>query len=463
MKRHDFLKALLRRNYAAFLEYAYHGRYIHAQHTRLICEKLNGILTEGSKRIMIFMPPRHSKSMTVTESFPSYYLMRNPNKRVIITAYGDSLAQQFGIANRKIFAEFAPDLFGLRLSREKATNTNWNISGHPGGLLSTTIMGGATGHGADLLIIDDPLKNRQEANSKTHRDRLLNEYQSTFRTRLQGRGSIVLIMTRWHKQDLAGQLLAEKREDWDVISLPAICEDEGPDLLGRELGDPLWPENNFNLDWAVKTQLDVGSYVWGSMFQQRPTEQAGSLFKRDLWRYYTKPPSLRSFQNIIMSVDCAFKDVDTSDFTVIQVWGYIRGGEFYLLDQARARMGLNATVNTIRNMSHKWPDTHFKLVEEAANGAAVIEMLNNEIRGLEPIHPKNSKETRAQAVTPLVERRVVFIPDPSIAPWIHEFVEECAEFPKGAFDDSVDAMTQALQYLRSRNKHDFMHWREDWG
>lgn len=444
---------LAKRNYADYLTYVYRGLYTHAQHTRYICQKLEGVLHEGSKRIMIFLPPRHGKSYTVTESLPSYFLLKNPEKRVMSAAYGNDLAQSFGRSNRWKVEEFGRELFDLTISREKSSMTMWEIDGHRGGMKSTTINGGATGGGADLLIIDDPIKNALEADSLTYRDRVYKEYRQTFRTRLHAGGSIILIQTRWHEDDLAGRLLAESGEQWDVISLPAIC-DAKDDLLGRQLGAPLWPEHGYDEEWSIATKREVGSRAWEAMYQQSPTTPEGNMFKREWWKYYkSRIATLEGFDEVLQSWDCTFKDTETSDFVVGQVWGK-KGANRYLVDQVRGQMGFTATLEAIRQLSYKWPDAHRKLIEDKANGSAVIDVLHTEFTGIIAVNPEGGKIVRAQAVSPAVESGNVYLPDPSVASWIGDFVEEFAAFPTGKHDDQVDAMTQANAYF-SKNRNDW--------
>ena len=226
--REELRNELARRYYADYVQYVHMGRWKRARHLDLVCEKLESIIEGKTKRLMIFMPPRHGKSMTVTETFPSFYLGKNPEKRVIEISYSGDLAQQFGKRNRDKVEEFGPALFGHTISQVQATKTNWNLDNGMGGMISVGIGGSITGYGADLLIVDDPIKNRAEAESATYRDKLWDEYQSTVSTRLHAGGAVIIILTRWHEDDLAARLLNPeygKVEDWDIISLPAVCED----------------------------------------------------------------------------------------------------------------------------------------------------------------------------------------------------------------------------------------------
>lgn len=443
---------LSKKSFRDYLIHVHHGAYSHFRHTELIAEKLQRI-AEGEQKHLIFeLPPRHGKSMTITESFPSYYIGKNPSKRVIATAYGDSLARKFGRLNKQKLQEFGADIFDVEIGRESSKATNWTLDGHRGGMLSTGIGGGITGEGADLLIVDDPFKNRAEANSATIRDKIWDEWQNTLLTRLQKGASVVVIMTRWHEDDLIGRLLASEPEKWERIRLPAIAEDED-DLLGREIGEPLCPELGFDEVWAEDKKKSVGSMVWSALYQQRPSPADGEYFKRKHWKYYKVLPDLSEFDEIIQSWDMAFKDSakNDNDFVVGEVWGRI-GANKYLIDMVRGRMNFPATVQAFRNLTARYPEAHAKLVEDKANGTAVIQTLSNEITGIIPVNPEGGKESRASSASVDVEAGNVYLPDPSLKPWVHDFVEEHASFPNGAHDDMVDAHTQASNRFNNKPK-----------
>lgn len=438
---------LARRHYVNYVELVHHGRWQRADHLNLVCDELEKVLTGETKRLMIFMPPRHGKSMTVTKTFPSYYLGKNPNKRVIEVSYGDELAKEFGEANRAKIMEFGNRLFDINLSVSQATKTNWNLQGYDGGMISAGIGGVITGKGADLLLIDDPIKNRAEAESETFRKRAIEAYQSDIRTRLHSGGAIIIILTRWHENDLAGWLLNPENgepEDWKILSLPAICDNECTDLLHRKTGEALWPEGGYDEKWAADTKRAVGSYAWASLYMQTPSPSEGGMFRRGWWQYYKILP--KRFDQVIQSWDCTFKDKKESDYVVGQVWGGV-GADRYLLDQVRGQMSFTETLVAIKNLTAKWPQATAKLIEDKANGPAVINVLKKEISGLVPVEPEGGKVVRATAVTPLAEAGNLYIPDPSIAAWVHDYVEEFAVFPNGAHDDQVDSTTQANIYF----------------
>lgn len=437
---------LARRSYRDFIIRAHHGVYRHFRHTELICRALQPIADGVQKYLIVEMPPRHSKSMTITETFPSYFLGKNPGKRVIATAYSDELARKFGRLNRNKLAEFGPLLFGVEIDQGKSASNNWNILGSRGGMVATGIGGSITGEGADLMIIDDPIKNAEEANSATMRKKVWSEWESTLSTRLHNGGSVIVVMTRWHEDDLVGRLLKNSPHNWERLRLPAIAEEED-DLLGRSVGEALCPELGFTEEWAALKKREVGSMTWASLYQQRPAPAEGAIFRRGWWKYYKKAPA--RFEEVLQSWDMAFKGTDGSDYVVGQVWGRI-GADKYLLDQVRARMTFTETLHAVRSLSSKWPRARAKLVEDKANGTAVIDALKRQIPGLIPVEPDGGKVVRAQAVSPDIEAGNVYIPEPDGAAWVHDYVEEFASFPNGQNDDQVDCTTQALNRLGNK-------------
>lgn len=396
---------------------------------------------------MVFMPPRHGKSEFISRYSTAWILGKFPDTRIILASYEADFAATWGRKARDLLEEHGPSLFGIRVSGKSSAANRWDIEGHEGGMVTAGVNGPITGKGADIGIIDDPVKNDQEAMSVTYQERTYEWYKSTFRTRLQRDGAIILIMTRWHENDLAGKLLAAQEEDgekWEVVNLPAIAEEE--DLLGRDPGQPLCSDL-FTKEALGSIEKAIGSFWWASLYQQRPSPAEGGILKRSWWQYYRQTPD--RFDEVIQSWDMAFKDTKTADFVVGQVWGR-KGADKYLLDQVRGRMDFPATVQAVRSLSAKWPQARNKLVEDKANGPAVIATLKNEIPGLIAVNPEGGKVVRAQAASPDIEAGNVYLPNPSVAPWVHDFIEECAAFPNGANDDQVDAMTQAL--IRFANK-----------
>lgn len=287
-----------------------------------------------------------------------------------------------------------------------------------------------------------------------------NWYLSTFYTRLEPGAAVIICATRWHEDDLIGRLLkaqGEGRDQWRVVNLPALAEPG--DMLGRPEGAALWPWR-YDEEALAGIRKAVGSYTWAGMYQQRPAPPEGSIFQRRWWKRYAIMPSPHRFDTVLQSWDLSFKDTSSADYAVCQVWGRIEG-DFYLLDQVRDRMDFPTTVQTFKDMARRWPQSHLKLVEDAANGPAVIAALARTIPGIVAVPATGSKEARAHAVTPFVEAGNVYLPEAALAPWIGEYIEELSGFPNATFDDQVDATTQALSRLGGGGAGNESAWRDD--
>lgn len=402
--------------------------------------------TEGRRRrILVSMPPRHGKSELISRWFPVWYLAVHPDRRVALCSYGAAPAAEHGAWVRDTLTRHQ-DTLGVRVLSSASSAGAWKTTAG-GGMVSVGVGGPLTGRGFNIGIIDDPIKNRQESDSETVRRAVRSWYTSTWYTRQEPDAAIVILMTRWHEDDLVGWLLDEARnggDRWDVLSLPALAEANDP--LGRAEGDALCPWR-YPVDALHGIQRAIGSRDWSALYQQRPSPDEGEVFRRQWWQRWREAPI--RFDSMLLSVDAAFKDLKTSDYVVIQTWGRV-GSSFYLLDQVRDRMSFTATVAAIRAQTRKWPQAGAKLVEDKANGSAIIDTLRSEIPGIVPVEPQGGKQARAWSVQPLLEARNVWIPEDSMFPWVGHFVEEAASFPNGAHDDQVDTMTQALHYLSTR-------------
>jgi predicted phage terminase large subunit-like protein len=242
-----------------------------------------------------------------------------------------------------------------------------------------------------------------------------------------------------------------------------ISEDPLEDGDPRQIGESLWPWRFGTADDLEATKISAGTYTWSSLYQQRPSPAGGSIFNRGWWGdsmavapnrnqfYNQSPKELETLMDIVIqSWDATFKDTSGTDFVVGQVWGR-KGADYYLLDQVRDRMDIIATMQSIRMLSSKWPLSSAKLIEDKANGPAIISMLRREIAGIIPVEPQGGKVVRAQAIVPYVESGNVWLPQPRNAPWLNDVIEELSTFPTGKQDDIVDSMSQALTYLSKKN------------
>lgn len=452
-------RELARRTMGDFVLYV-DDNYRMNWHHRLLCDYLDKLACKEIRRLMVFMPPRHGKSELVSRKFPAYLLGRNPDTSIISCSYSADLASRMNRdVQRLIDSERYLELFpGTQLSNQHTrrfyetrytrNNNMFEVVDKKGTYRSSGVGGGITGMGGEYIIIDDPVKNREDADSATIREKIYDWYTSTLYTRLEKDGCILLTLTRWHEDDLAGKLLKAAQEgadQWTILELPAVCEYPPKPYDVRQEGEALW-KWKYDEEALEKMKVTVGSRDWAALYQQHPTPGEGGTFKREWWNYYKVLPD--GLYDFVQSWDCTFKDAQSSDYVVGQVWAR-KGSSRYLLDQVRGRMSFTETLYAIRSLSAKWTQAVRKLVEDKANGTAVIDVLRKEIPGLIPVEPEGGKIVRANAVTAVAEAGNIYLPDPSIAPWVHDFVEEHAVFPNGANDDQVDAQTQANTYYNS--------------
>lgn len=426
----------------------------------VICTELDKfleqVIAKQSPRLMIFVPPRHGKTELVSRRFPAYAFGKHPDLSLIATSYGSDLASRINRDVQRVID--SPEYSGLfpktklngknvRAEVEGAWLRNsdlFEVVGYRGVYRSAGVGGGITGMGADILLIDDPTKDMEQAYSATYQQSTEDWYKGVAYTRLQPGGGVVLILTRWHETDLAGRLLGDSAggngDQWRVVSFPAIAE---ADEEYRDEGEALHPER-YSLEQLHKIKQAVGSRVWASLYQQRPAALEGGIVKRDHFRFYVEAP-LQHMTQFVQSWDMTFKDSGGS-YVVGQVWGRFNADR-YLLDQVRERMSFGDTIQAVQRLTKRWPQTQTILVEDKANGPAVIDTLQRHVVGIIAVNPHGSKEARAAAISPQVEAGNVWLPAPGTHPWVEEFLHEVTTFPNAANDDQMDAMSQALSYM----------------
>lgn len=391
--------------------------------------------------------PTHNSEFT-SKYFPSWFLGTFPKKKVILGSYESSYAQTWGKQSRDTLKEWGPSVFGVSVDTNTRSGHFWRTD-QGGYMWSVGVGGGVTGKGADVFLIDDPVKNDQEAMSPTFREKTWNWYRATAKTRLQPGGAIIIIMTRWHEDDLAGRLLDLSRrgeiEPFEEVSFPAIAEDN--DLLGRERGEALWPER-YNLKWLTDTKADLGTFWWNSLYQQRPVSEEGGIFHWDWWQYFREVPHKRKLR--IQSWDTAYEESDSANWTVGGTWDEYSNG-YYLRDVVRKRLEYPDLKRAVIREYKKWlPDAI--LVEYMASGKSLVQDLKRDREIKVPIIAQQvnraSKQVRARAVSPQVEAGNVFIPESDH--WVDDYLDELCRFPAAKNDDQVDMTSQALEYLAKR-------------
>jgi predicted phage terminase large subunit-like protein len=421
-----------------------------APHIQLLISKLEAVERGDIRRLMIFLPPRHGKSFLTVQRFPAWYLGRHPDRFVISASYGQELAEDFGREVRNLLAdELSRTIFPeCRLSEDSAAIHRFNTTA--GGTYYAVGRGGPiTGRGAHLLLIDDPIKDDAEARSESTRKSLQNWYSHVAYTRLQPDSAVVVIMTRWHEDDLAGWLLREHPEEgWNVVRLPAIAEEQES---FRGVGEALWP-GRFPIQVLEQIRTAIGGAAWAGLYQQRPSASEGQIFRRDWWRSYRDAPPMK---RTVQSWDTAFKAGAQNDYSVCTTWGVNDNG-YYLLSVWRERVEFPQLKLQLASLAREWKPNAI-LVEDKASGQSLIQEL--QLASALPVLPvkvDSDKVARAHAVTPLIEAGKVFLPE--MAPWLNSYLDEMATFPTGLHDDAVDSTTQALNYLREPGEDGFMMW-----
>jgi predicted phage terminase large subunit-like protein len=428
----------------SFLDFVRHvwPQFIEGKHHQKIAEKFNDIANGKIKRLIINMPPRHTKSEFASFLLPAWMVGRKPDLKIIQTTHTTELAIRFGRkAKTLIDSPEYQQIFKTRLREDSQAAGKWETA--QGGEYYAAGVGSAiTGRGADLLIIDDP-HSEQDALNMPALERAYEWYTSGPRQRLQPGGAIVLVMTRWNMKDLTGALLKSQKElksdKWEIIEFPAIMPS----------GKPVWPGywNKDELD-GVKASLSIGK--WNAQWMQNPTAEEGSLIKREWWKTWEKP-YVPPLQHVIQSYDTAYLKKETADYTAITTWGVFypnadSPANLILLDSYKERVEFPELRKEAFRQYRYWnPET--VIIEAKAAGLP----LTYELRkiGIPVINYTPSKgqdkHARVNAVSPLFESGVIWAPDEKFA---EEVIEECASFPYGDHDDLVDSTTQAVMRFR---------------
>jgi len=422
-------------------------------HFDAVADHLQAVSRNQIRRLLICIPPRHGKSTLVSILWPTWDWLRNPERRFLFTSYSAELAERHSVACRRVIeSKWYQQRWGNCFQLTEDQNEKARYENNKSGCrLAIGVGGAATGEGGDIIVVDDP-HNVRYAESDTLRQTTVDWWNRAMSTRNNDprTGARVIVMQRVHENDLAGHML--RQGGYETLILPTEYEGSAHvTAIGwrdprSQTGELLWKER-FGPAEVEEQKRDLGSYAAAAQLQQRPAPAEGGILKRHWWKLLGEMP--RKFDEIIQSWDCAFKETSSSDYVVGQVWGRI-GADKYLVDLVRRRMDCPTTIQEIVRLSEKYPKAQRKLIEDKANGPAVISMLKHQLTGLIPVNPEGGKEARAHAVSPQIEAGNIYLLDPQVAPWVGSFIDECAAFPQGANDDQVDAMTQALLWLAKR-------------
>jgi predicted phage terminase large subunit-like protein len=412
-------------------------------HHQIIANEFTKIANKELKRLIVNMPPRHTKSEFASYLFPAWMIGRFPKMKIMQVSHNAELSSRFGSKVRNLMEspEYKQIFGDVRLREDSKAKGRWETN-HGGEYFAAGVGGSITGRGADLLIIDDP-HTEQDSYSDNAMDRAYEWYSSGPRQRLQPGGTIVVVMTRWAEDDLTGRLIKAQKEPkadtWKLIEFAAILKS----------GNPVWPEY-WSLEELEKVKASISPHNWNAQYMQNPVAEEGAILKREWWQVWKKD-NIPQLTHIIMSMDTAFSRKETADYSAITIWGVFYPQEGYeaniiLLDAQKGRWDFPDLKNVAFETYKYWePET--VVIEAKATGQPLIqEMRKMGIPVLDYVPAKGrDKFTRANAVAPIFESGMVWAPDEH---WAEEVIEECAAFPHGQHDDYVDSTTQAMLRYR---------------
>jgi predicted phage terminase large subunit-like protein len=450
-------EALLRHDFASFAARCFHDLNPQAElamnwHLEVIAAKLTAVREGKIRRLIINLPPRHLKSLMASTAFPAWCLGHDPSAPILCVSYAQDLADKLARDCRSIMTSpWYRQIFRARLAPHRQAVQEF-ITTRQGYRLATSTGGVLTGRGADIILIDDPLK-PEEALSDAQRKAANEWFDHTLYSRQNDKrhGAIVIIMQRLHEDDLVGHVLAQ--EPWEVLSFPAIAEaDEvhrietvwGPRCFRRRHGEALHPDREplGTLDCIRRT---IGEYNFAGQYQQSPSPLGGGLVKAEWFKRYREDERPERVERIVQSWDTANKATELSDFSVCTTWG-IKGKDLFLLGLFRRRLEYPALTRAVREQQTQF-DARVVLIEDKASGTQLIqELIADGCHGVTRYEPKCDKIMRLHAQTGVIENGFVFIPE--TAPWLAEYLHELTVFPKGKHDDQVDSTAQFLDWFK---------------
>lgn len=460
IKKRDALKELARRrirNDLTLYKKKMFRRYIHAEHLELLDRHLEQVTLyvetggkEGIGRLIIEEPPRHGKTLTVSRFFPTWFLGRNPDLRVMMASYGATLAHKNSRLARNLMRSpwYGATFPNVSLAPDSQRADSWDVYDHEGGVDAMGMSGGATGKGAHLLIIDDPIKNRQEAESITYRNRIWDSFTNDFYTRLEPGGAIVIMATRWQEDDLTGRVLRNDDDgEWTRLRLPALAEENDP--LGREVGAALWP-TRFDEKSLHDIQKTLGPYAFAALYQQNPQPADGGIFKRDWFEIVSGPPGRVS--QVVRYWDLAMSSKTTADYSVGTKMAIDDAGRRYVLDVQRKQVDWGDLVEWMAQVIIADGPTVVQGIEQQGYMSRAIQDLNADTRlaGYQIWgYPKDKdKVTNALPFAAKAAAGLVYVVQSG---WTDRWIDEIVSFPNGAHDDQVDSVAGANDMLAGNN------------
>lgn len=487
-KEERALRKDARQNFLSFCRYI-DPRYETPQHIQLLAAKLQQVAlyiasggTKGIGRLMIMMPPQHGKSQIASRNFPAWLLGLLPDSRIILTSYGVDLATRHSrfIRDTVLSAEYqalfgnkSAKIYPVELSSDSRSTESWDLARpYRGGVKAAGVGGGITGLPAHLLIVDDPFKNREEAESEGRRDLVDDWYRSSARTRLRPNAAVVVFHTRWHPDDFAGRLMQRMLADpladqWEIINLPALALDSYPldveeqqkkmrdgvflplrDALGRKPGQALWSVA-YSEDWLKGTKAELGVYDFEALYQQSPFPKSGQKYKREWFKAIPKMPDDVTIKYVVRLWDKA--NSTKGDYTVGALIAYGSDGFFYILDVARGQWSSYDRDQKMLKISVTDREAYGKVYiwhqqDPGSAGKDSAEATNRLLMGF-PVKFETvtgDKATRSEPMESAFQGGMIFLLKGA---WNEAFVDECVSFDRGKYDDQVDAASGAYNKL----------------
>jgi predicted phage terminase large subunit-like protein len=458
----ELFKRQARLSMAHFVAYT-NPKYQFNWHHKYIIKKLEAFARGEIKRLMILAPPRHGKSELASRILPGWIFGQNPSARIIACSYSADLASDMNAdVQRVMTAQPYHDLFpdsslntksNITSLQPKRNASRFDIVNNSGYYISTGVGGPITGKGADFGIIDDPVKNKEEAFSPVFREKVWQWYTSTFYTRLEGEGAICLIMTPWHEDDLAGRLLKQMKDDpaadqWDVVRLPAIKDNMDSHYDPRQLGDPLWPDK-YDIVALSRIRSIIQSH-FQALYQLRPSAEDGNIIKKE-WFGRFNPSEVRA-TTVNFYIDTAYTDNKKNDRTAILAY-FVHNKHLYIRSCRAVWKNFPDLIKFLKAyvVENGYTGNSRIYIEPKASGKSVAQQLKAEtnLNIIEDKPPSDSKEVRVRSKTAILESGRVLLPEDAL--WVGEFLDECATFPNSAHDDQVDALMGAINLAFATN------------
>lgn len=426
------------------------GNYKLPKHINYFNRLALDVAARRIKRLIIAVPPRHGKSEYWSQYFPAWYIPTVKHERIMLTTYEATFAESWGRKARDVVYDVGEEVFGLTVSNTVSRSSWWNIGKYKGGMNTAGVGGAITGKGANILIIDDPIKNKMEAMSETYRENIWDWYKSVARTRLEPNGAIIIIMARWHEHDLVGKLLNNNEPDkdnipWTYVNIKPFAEKN--DILGRAVGEPLWPEQ-YDTQALNEIRNDIGNFWWNALYDGNPREREGGMFPRHNFKLErvaplnTKPIRIWDFAGTEGSDNPDAKYTAGGLFTK-------KNGKLYVMDMKRKKLSPGGVAKLIKQTAQlDGKQTKIYIEQEpGSSGKHLINFYKTQILQGYPVFgilPSGSKIVRADPLSAQAEAGNVILIE---GQWINDFLDEAELFPHGTYSDQIDVTAYAYEIL----------------